>query len=260
MVNQAQKNYKYITSVLINILLIITLFIVWLVIANGRHLPDLQGSFSYMDRKSGLEEQYSYIQLIFDNVSTRGTYSMFRAMDGSVEHGFVAIQEDGTYLLQCEYGVHTRRVIRKNNETLYLVNDDVEVLIFERFNDLAMRFGFLSPRHLWSIDMGGYEEDDHILSDSEHFLLQDKINSLLLDITDIYSAGVAVRAVVGEPVHVAVHLNIAQELNDKKISEIISILNSALTDFSSELALESANLVIIGVLNGEATIIYSNEG
>ena len=99
----------------------------------------------------------------------------------------------------------------------------------------------------------------HILSDSEYFLLQSKLSSLLLEFTDVDSAGVAVRAIVDEPIHIAAHLNIAHELSDAKVSAIISILNSALSDFSTKLSSESVSIVITGVLDGEAAVIYSSE-
>ena len=57
-----------------------------------------------------------------------------------MENGFIVHISDDIYMLQCEHGYIVRKLIRKDNDILYLISDDLEILRFSRMSDMPMRF------------------------------------------------------------------------------------------------------------------------
>ena len=140
------NNRKFLISLLLNAAFIAALIVIWW----NSHLETLRGTFVYINPL--IESRYNFTHLVIDNVNTRGTYSKYQSLGSIVEHGFVTFIEDNIYLLQSEHGDVERRVIRRDNDVLYLVNDDGSVLIFHKIDVHIMRFGFPSPFHFWDVD------------------------------------------------------------------------------------------------------------
>ena len=134
------KKRKFRISMLLNIVVLSVLVMAW-VGAKGS-LPSVHGT--YLCDEAILGEG---LHLAIEDTSL--TYTKYRQF-GEYEHGFWMYMGDYVYMLESKDGVNTRVLIRKNDEVLYLISDNLEVIALRRISDTAMYMGVYPPDYPWN--------------------------------------------------------------------------------------------------------------